>query len=40
MDAKFLRNLRFSKKHNLSREEALKKYEERKAAQGPKPIKL
>lgn len=40
MDAKFLRNLRFSKKHNLTREEALKRYEERKAQNRPKPVKL
>lgn len=30
MDAKFLRNLRFSKKNNLSREEAEKKAQENK----------
>ncbi|XP_058456218.1 large ribosomal subunit protein eL29 [Malaya genurostris] len=42
MCQKFLRNLRFSKKGNLSREEALKRAEERKAKlEGqPKPVKL
>ncbi|CAM6031261.1 unnamed protein product [Sphagnum compactum] len=40
MDAKVLRNLRFSKKHNVSREEAQKRFEERKALNRPKPVKL
>lgn len=40
MDAKFQRNLRFSKKHNVSREEALKRFEVRKAKNLPKPVKL
>lgn len=40
MDAKFLRNLRFSKKHNVSREEAQKRFEERKSKNLPKPVKL
>ncbi|XP_055603973.1 60S ribosomal protein L29 [Uranotaenia lowii] len=42
MCQKFLRNLRFSKKGNLSREESLKRAEERKAkfAGQPAPVKL
>ena len=40
MDAKFLRNLRFSKKHNISRADALVRCEERKANPRPTTIKL
>ncbi|XP_058053318.1 large ribosomal subunit protein eL29 [Anopheles bellator] len=42
MCQKFLRNQRFSKKGNLSHEEALKRAEERKAknAGQPTPVKL
>ncbi|XP_055627193.1 60S ribosomal protein L29 [Toxorhynchites rutilus septentrionalis] len=42
MCQKFLHNLRFSKKGNLSREESLKRAEERKAkfAGQPAPVRL
>ncbi|KAL1404320.1 hypothetical protein pipiens_005398 [Culex pipiens pipiens] len=42
MCQKFLHNLRFSKKGNLSREESLQRFEERKAkfAGQPAPVRL
>ncbi|BFG05743.1 60S ribosomal protein L29 [Drosophila madeirensis] len=42
MDVKFLINQRYARKGNLSREESVKKYNERIAAQQgkPKPITL
>ncbi|XP_030381753.1 60S ribosomal protein L29 [Scaptodrosophila lebanonensis] len=42
MDVKFLINQRYARKGNLSREEAVKRYNERVAAQAgkPKPVAL
>ncbi|KAH8413583.1 hypothetical protein KR222_000430 [Zaprionus bogoriensis] len=42
MDVKFLINQRYARKGNLSREESVKRYEERVAAQKgkPKPVQL
>lgn len=42
MDVKFLINQRYARKGNLSREESVKRYNERVAAQKgkPKPVQL
>lgn len=40
MDQKFLSNQKFARKGNLSRAESIKKFEERKAENKPKPVAL